>query len=276
LDGFSTAGRMVGVVATRARQSAGAAAKAFGLAKAVGGACDLEFVVSPCAGCVIEVENVVGERFDRRIRKVAAPELADRVGQSVRGGLEMALHADFELPFGRELGRIENGLPQDRRRISAPRGFDVGSAGAVAAAAVYALGQVFGEADSGAWHVSGLNGRVRVMAEQALEVDLASKIEMVGAVIAGGHSPEALSGGIPGNRRLEQTSIRRSVQVRTRVIAGTEHVVDLLLHWIRSCAGRVDLIAADEEAAISFKGFVDAVREGMLVDAACEARSDRL
>ena len=68
---------------------------------------DLEFVVV-FAGRVIEVNCVIRERLARLIRKNAATHAANCIRKRSARGLEMALHAHFDIPIPRQLCRIDD------------------------------------------------------------------------------------------------------------------------------------------------------------------------
>jgi hypothetical protein len=106
VERFSSPHGMMGVVAGRACQGIAATLEARGLAEPVCGVDNLKFFVEAMTRGVVKMQNVLGKRLGRLIRKEAPLEAPERVRQSPGGRFEMALHANFKLPPGGETSRI--------------------------------------------------------------------------------------------------------------------------------------------------------------------------
>src|SRR2546422_6167682 len=119
---------------------AAAALKAGRPAQAVGGDDDFEFVPAAGPWRVVEVQFEIAERFSRKIRERRAAEADHGIGQARTGGLQMALHAHFELPLRRQPRRVDDLRPNFGWRGIAPLGCpDVLAARTMAALAVDSL-----------------------------------------------------------------------------------------------------------------------------------------
>jgi hypothetical protein len=79
----------------------------------------------PGARGMVEVNSVIGERLSRPVGKCAAAEPDHRIGQGTASGLQMALHAQFQLSFRTQLRGIDDGTPDCREvrgcRLCRPR-----------------------------------------------------------------------------------------------------------------------------------------------------------
>src|ERR1041385_3627761 len=117
--------------------------------------------------------------------------------------------------------------------------------GAVAALAIDPFGQRipiygFGKRLS----VARRNAGISVMAEHAVVADFAPEAIVIGPVVSGVHGPGAAFFGVPGERQFDEGVAGGAVEISARVIAGTHHVVDLLLHDVDLAAGGIELMAA--------------------------------
>src|SRR5690606_39086445 len=110
---------------------------------------------------------------------------------------------DFELPIGLKTGRIEDRGADGRRPVARAGGLHMGAAWPVASGAVDALWQFGRNAERSAGGLPRLNLWIGVVAEQALGVDLAPKVEVVRAIVTGRHRPESAARGVPRDRRLQ-------------------------------------------------------------------------
>src|ERR1700722_9983357 len=73
---------------------------------------------------------------------------------------------------------------------------------------------------------SGVALRIPVVAEHALRLDGAGEVLLVLPVVARTHCPMALVLRVPGQRQLDQLPICGPMQVRARMIARADYVVD--------------------------------------------------
>ncbi len=142
LYGFGTARDIVRVVTRQAGHLA--ALKARRLAQAVRAAGDLELVVAPRrSGCVIEMDEVIAQRLPRRVRKRRMLVSRNLKRQRRARGLEVTLHARFELALTIEFRGVHN-RSQARFDVAGFHCIDVGLSRSVTPLAVDALGQRLG------------------------------------------------------------------------------------------------------------------------------------
>src|SRR5207247_5659734 len=85
--------------------------------------------------------------------------------------------------------------------------------------------------------------RISRMAEHALVRSQAPGKGMQG-IVTRAHTPITAFLGVPAEWKLSQTSARRAVQIRSRVAARAQHVVDLHLFDVRLFPAETDLPAA--------------------------------
>ena len=143
LHGLGTARDVVRVVAREAGHLA--ALKTRRLAQAVRAAGDLELVVAPRrSGCVIEMDEVVAQRLPRRVRKRRMLVSRNLKRQRRARGLEVTLHARFELAVAIEFRGVHN-RAQARFDVAGFHRIDVRLSRTVATLAIDALGQTLAE-----------------------------------------------------------------------------------------------------------------------------------
>ena len=136
----------MGIVAGRAGEATAAFEKALRLAQPISGTIDLKLVVMAGSRRMIEMNQVVAEGFSGSKRVHSAAESPYRLGQVTTRGLEMTLLTDIHLSFRAQSGWIDNRLSNCLDRLSATSQRDMLGTGAVAALAVDAERQAFGEA----------------------------------------------------------------------------------------------------------------------------------
>src|SRR5262249_55675878 len=153
---------------------------------------------------------VIGQRLAGPVGEHAAREANDRVRQTEAGGFQMALHAELELPFRTEPGRVYNirrSFPGGR--LSRLHGLDMRPPGPMASLAIDALGKGAAKGRCGATGVGAiLDRRVAVVAKHALEGDLPAEVLVVGAIVAGIHCPVTALFRIPADRKLYDAAVR--------------------------------------------------------------------
>ena len=194
---------------------------------------------------MVEVQNIVLEGFAGAIGKHGAAVAAQRIRKPAAGGFEMALQAQFEPPLGGEPRRIDNGGAHGGGRGSVGGALHMCASGAVTALAIDALGNGAAQeqlARTG-WD-SGFDRGIGVVAEEALLIDLAAKVEVVAAVVAWIHRPESAVFGVPGDGGFGKLAAGSLQQVGARVGTRSQHEADLLLDDIGLAAAGPELVAA--------------------------------
>ena len=104
------------------------------------------------------------------------------------------------------------------------------------------------------------NSRIGVVAGHALVVDRARGPLVIQPVVARIHRPVAALFRIPAQRQLLERVPRGQVQKGPRMIAGAEHVIDLLLFDVGVPAVEPDLPSPLIEFAAPLEGFEVGVR----------------
>ncbi len=253
------------IVASGAHQRPTALLETRRLTQPVSGADDLELIVMPGPFRVIEVQHEISQRLARPERKCAAFVALDGSRQHKAGGLQMALHADFELAVGSHARRVENGLPDLRRRSLPLRRFHVPASRTVAALAIDAFRKLRGIE----WVrirpvVSRIERWVAVVAKETVVADFAAKVEMIGAIVARTHGehtrlPRMQSVRIPRHRQLHQAILGGAMEIGARMVARSHHVVDRSLEHI-DFARRALLVASFKIAVTAANHLVVAIR----------------
>ena len=153
---------------------------------------DLEPVT--LSGGAVEEEFVIAQGLTRTIGIDAAVITANLVWHQAAAGLEMALHADFQLPVPAETRRVDDRLPylfprsigrESRSHVCAPR--------PMTPLAINPFRNRVGEerkAGIAALRIVAFQ-RQAVMAEQALAGDGAAEVLLARAIIARAHRPVA-------------------------------------------------------------------------------------
>ena len=244
----------VGIVAGGARQRLIALQETGGFHEPVGGSGDFELVIPPGARGVVEVQNIVLEGLAGAVGKHGAAVAAQRIRKPAAGGFQMTLQAYLEPPFGGEPRRVDDGGAHGGGRSSVGGALHMGASGAVAALAIDPFGNGAAQeqfARTG-W-VSGFDCGVGVVAEEALLIDLAAKVEVVTAVVAWIHGPESAVFGVPGDGGFGKLSAGSLQQVGARVGTGTQHKPDLLLDDIGLAARGAELMATLVVAAATLE-----------------------
>ena len=146
-DGLRAARNGVRIVAGVAGERAFALAEAARHAQPVGGAADdFKLLVVPGAGGVVEGEHEILQRLAGAEGEGAAVEAADDCGKRGAGGLQVALHAQVHAQFRAEAGGIDDaGANLLAGGAGGLDGAQVLGAGAVAALAIDAFGQIAGK-----------------------------------------------------------------------------------------------------------------------------------
>src|SRR6516225_3126962 len=97
---------------------------------------DLELVVESRCRSLVEVKDIIRERFARPVGKEVATVAAQRVWERTAGGFEVALKTDLVLFFRREPCRIQDGAADLGVGASGRGDSDVRESGTVAALAI--------------------------------------------------------------------------------------------------------------------------------------------
>jgi hypothetical protein len=265
---FVSTKRTMRIMASSAEELAfGAFEEAGRLAKPVDGVDDFELLL--VARSVIEVERVVGERLTGLVGEDASIESLNCVGKGETGGLEVALHADFELRGRSEAFRIEDG-GADFFLLRAlgifERKIDVLRAGAMAAFAIDAFGQLRGEEWFHAGQIlSWSDGRIGVVAEHAVVGDSAAGVGVGGVVKSGTHCPIAAVGGIPGDGQFDESVFGGAMDITAGMIAGAHDIVNLKLLYVGLATLIADLVSAKEEGVTAADHLIVAIG-GLVMD----------
>ena len=172
-SGLLAPGDVMRIMAGDAGHRSTALLETEGLAEPVGGIDDDELVITPGARCMIEVEDVV-RQFLTRPKGEHAPAVAVNERRQTRaGGLQVALHADFHLPFRTHPPRVLNaGSDRFQRGVRLFRYGDMVLPGPVAALTIDAFRDLPLEKRGPAEGVaSGFDLRIRVVTEHATVMD---------------------------------------------------------------------------------------------------------
>lgn len=95
--------------------------------------------------------------------------------------------------------------------------------------------------------------RVPVVTAHAFVVDFASKIRVRRLVVSGRHLPETAPLRVPGERKLQKTTLWRAVDIAAGVIPGAHHVVNLFFHHVDVPAVGPLLIAPNKVLSFPFE-----------------------
>ena len=176
----------------------------------------------------------------------------------------MTLQAHFHLTLRLKRARVDDG-PADLRRVTARLDrFYVLATRSVTTLAVYPVGHFPGKDwISAAKSRAGGKLRIAVVAENAFVSDAAPKSFLVGAVIAGVHSPVAAFSGIPGQRKLDESAFDGLMQIGAGMISRPDYEIDFFLYSIGFRAVETDLITPLEVTAITLNHLI--VTVGCLV-----------
>ena len=198
--------------------------------QSIPGLCDLETI--PLTRRTVEEELVLAHRLTRPVGIDTAVVPANLIWHQAAAGLQMALHADFQLPIPAETRRIDDRLPDLLpRSVGRESGTHVGAPRPMTPLAINPLRYWVGEkrkARIAALWITPLQ-RQPVVAEQALAGDRPAEILLPRAIVARAHRPVAGILHIPRHRQFDQPAIRATVQVTVGMVAGSNDVVDLFL-----------------------------------------------
>src|ERR1051326_565501 len=215
--------------------------------------CDLEFIFTFRARRVIEINRIVAERLTRAERKDPAIPPDNRSRQACAGSFQMTLHADIKLTFRRQARWVEDRFT-DLILVSAGSQLNVFASRPVATLAVNSRWNLRWENRLAAGAVSGCcQCGICVVTKHALLRNLPAKVRVIGMVVARVHCPGAPAFRIPRKRQLHQPPVRVSMQECLGMIAGTDHIVNLLLENVDLSGPGTGLMAVLIELAVAFK-----------------------
>ena len=91
---------------------------------------------------------------------------------------------------------------------------------------------------------------IGIMAEHALGGDGAPEILLIAPVVSRAHRPISRTFAVPAHGQLDQPSLRVAMEEGARVIAGTDHIINLLFDDVGFFAAKADLRAALKQLAV--------------------------
>ena len=103
------------------------------------------------------------------------------------------------------------------------------------------------------------------MAGHAFKDDRTAEVLLTWIVVAWAHLPISTHFAVPTHRKFNELAFIRSMQVRSRVVTRSNHIVDLHLFQVCIFALKADLVALLIELAIPFDNLVIPIR-GLVVE----------
>jgi hypothetical protein len=107
--------------------------------------------------------------------------------------------------------------------------------------------------------------RICVMAGHTFKADRTAEVLLIWIVVAWAHLPIAAHFAVPTPREFNELAFIRSMQVRSRVVTRSNHIVDLHLFQVCIFPLKADLMALLIELAIPFDNLVIPIR-GLVVE----------
>jgi hypothetical protein len=234
----------VSIVAGGAGYLAGA--KACRFAQPIGRIHDLEFVVVTDAWRVIEEHGGIAQWLTWPVGERLLRMTKNLVRQRKLGGLQVTLHAHFQLAVAVQFGGIDDGRTDGLRRgATGSGGFDVGATRSMAALAIDSFRDAVAEKGLAGGQVRTLaRRRVGGVAGQASGGNGAPEVILVGAIVAWAHGPKSALLCVPTHRQLHQSALRCAIQIAPGVVAGSHNIVDFFLDNVSWLPVETDLMTA--------------------------------
>ena len=166
---------------------------------------------------------------------------------------EMALHANLHLPVAREPCRVDDGIANRLGAYTAPASsFDVSAPRAVATLAIDSLRENRRKDGKLLFVVSGslVSLGIAVVTKQAFGGNGAMDVLLIAPIVARAHGPRAGALAVPAHREFYELALRCPVKKGSRMIAGADNVIDLLLHGVCFVPVESDSVTAFEKLSV--------------------------
>jgi hypothetical protein len=209
---------------------------------------DLELVVITCCRRLIEMENVVRQRFTWPVGKEIAANAPQRVRKGTAGRFQVTLEAKFVLSFRREPRRIDNRSSDLRKRAAGGGILHMRPSWTMTALAINPFWNCAAQKKVRSFDII---SRVGVVTEEAFPIDLAPKIHVVCAIVPRIHRPHSTPIAVPGDRQFYELAICPLMKVSACMFARAKDEVNLHFDDVCFVAVGTDLMAPLVKAALT-------------------------